>query len=385
MNPTPNVQPLSHSRRKYIFIVLLVIFICALPLFMFYATGYRFDFSDDARSIISTGGLYISAGSTNARIFVNEESVDNIRVFRSASYIQNLNEGIHKLTVQQENLQTWTKDLPVFPHIVTEAQSFNMPQIPQVRLVAPYTTLSGEQVVFVATTSEIILPGASTTNEIFKATTTATSSYQANPEYEYVVSLFATTTATGTTLVERVVDEVEHAFRFDSSSSSLAIQNATSTKIVRNVMLYRKGEEVFARYLGDRRSLPYYYCVDHVSASTTVAQYGEHVYESISGILGSSSEENIVVQNDRTRVCRNEIRIDRKWQEIKDFDFFPESTDLVLLLLEDGLYVVEIDDRAWQNTQLLYPGEDLAMVLDGNRLYVHDGDQYFEVLTELES
>jgi len=51
--------------------------------------------------------------------------------------------------------------------------------------------------------------------------------------------------------------------------------------------------------------------------------------------------------------------------------------------LSDGIYVVEIDDRAWQNTQLLYPGTKLDLIIDGERIMVKDNNAYFEVYTEL--
>jgi hypothetical protein len=51
--------------------------------------------------------------------------------------------------------------------------------------------------------------------------------------------------------------------------------------------------------------------------------------------------------------------------------------------LDEGIYVVEIDDRAWQNTQVLYPGQDLMMIVDGNSIFIKDGDIIVEALTEL--
>jgi len=88
-------------------------------------------------------------------------------------------------------------------------------------------------------------------------------------------------------------------------------------------------------------------------------------------------------QNISGRICRNNIRIDRKDKEVIMFDFFPDSTDLVVILLDDGLYVTEIDDRAWQNVQLLYPGKDIEARVSGGRIYVKDGQYLLEVLTEL--
>jgi hypothetical protein len=71
------------------------------------------------------------------------------------------------------------------------------------------------------------------------------------------------------------------------------------------------------------------------------------------------------------------------WQTVKWFDFMPDNENLVLMLLDDGLFVIEADDRAWQNTQLLYPGKDLEVLLDGGRIFVKDGDYYLEVFTEI--
>jgi hypothetical protein len=55
------------------------------------------------------------------------------------------------------------------------------------------------------------------------------------------------------------------------------------------------------------------------------------------------------------------------------------------MLLQDGLYVVEVDDRAWQNTQAVYPGTKLDAIVDGGRIYVKDRGHLIEVLTVLPS
>ena len=48
------------------------------------------------------------------------------------------------------------------------------------------------------------------------------------------------------------------------------------------------------------------------------------------------------------------------------------------------MYVTEIDDRAWQNTQRLYPGANLDVVVENNLIYVRDGERYYELITEIE-
>jgi hypothetical protein len=87
---------------------------------------------------------------------------------------------------------------------------------------------------------------------------------------------------------------------------------------------------------------------------------------------------------ERGRMCRSEIRIDRKWQQIKYYEFFPRSSDLVILQLQDGLYVTEIDDRAWQNTQMIYPGDNFETVVTDTNIYIKEDGRYFELLTVID-
>jgi hypothetical protein len=81
--------------------------------------------------------------------------------------------------------------------------------------------------------------------------------------------------------------------------------------------------------------------------------------------------------------CRKEIKIDRQWQDVISFDFYPLNKNLVLLHLTNGIYVVEIDDRAWQNNQLLYPGMDLQMILYRGGIFIKEGQLIFEILPKI--
>jgi hypothetical protein len=65
------------------------------------------------------------------------------------------------------------------------------------------------------------------------------------------------------------------------------------------------------------------------------------------------------------------------------FDFFPGSSDLVLEHRTDGIFVVEIDDRSWQNTQQIYPASAEKVVINNGRIYVRDGGINLELLTTL--
>ena len=383
MTPQPQVQPLSHRRRQVIFILSLVAFAVAVPLLVFYAIGYRINIFDQAHSIQSVGGMYVSADAPNIAIYVDNKPVQDMRIFQHAAYIQNLTAGEHEIHVQGKGIQTWVKKLPVFAHYVTEAQSFNMPVVPQIRLITRWQTRSGLPVVAAKASSTLPTNASSTTN-IFIATSTATSTYVSNSEYAYVKSLFASSTALQKEIARQAALHSGSVFLF-SNDASQATTTATTTKTYQKTKLYEQNGEVYIAWEGQKENTPYYYCVQYQNASTTNALYGKHVTANIKNQFASL----VATQNDKlkappVRVCRTRIRIDRKNQQVISFNYYPGSRDLVLMHLTDGLYVVEADDRAWQNTQPLYLGKNIQVVVDGGQIYVKQNDYYFEVYTSLQ-
>ncbi len=375
----PQIKTLSYRRRKGFFLVLVAIFLIALPSFIFYTSGYRLSFDNKETSIVTTGGIYITADNLNVDVYLDEERVDKPRLFRSAYYIQNIENGLHRVVVQGPGLQTWVKMLPVDSYIVTEAAAFNMPELPHVRPIAPSLNTAGEGV--------FIVKGSTTTSLFSKATTTgsfvvvnraAPSSLRVNSEHEYVVDLFATTTATSTSILNRLEEEIDR----------LAVTDATSTKATStikyieqgNMRLVPRGDDLFARWIGAGPNTPHYFCSPQLASSTISLRLGAHVMLQMEEQRLSTTTP-LHVEGDR--ICRTEIRLDRKWQKIKYHEFFPRSSDLVVLQLEDGLYVTEIDDRAWQNTQMIYPGDNFRVAVTDTNIYIEENGLYFELLTEI--
>ena len=144
--------------------------------------------------------------------------------------------------------------------------------------------------------------------------------------------------------------------------------------------LIERGDELHARWVGSNESTPYYFCVADTASSTVAQRFGEHVAAQVEEQRLSTTSPLHLEGN---RMCRTEIRIDRKWQDIKYYEFFPNSTDLVILQLQDGLYVTEIDDRAWQNTQLIYPGDNFNVMVTDTNIYIEEDGRYFELLTKI--
>jgi len=360
----------------------LLLFVIAVPVSVFYAIGYRFDFSDEFDSIKSVGGMYVRNDVPNTEMFINNEPVVDMRVFQRAAYIQNLEAGMHRIHVQGENVQTWVKELPVYAHFVTEVASFNLPKVPQIRLVTRWNDqLTGQGIVFDKATSTQF-SFASTTNALRFSTSTATSSYAANPEYTYLQVLFASSSELQAAVEELNNPTRKKQFTFDVPTSSAQALLATTTKNWRDFFLYKNEEEVFISWNGDQQDVPYYYCIEYQGEKITTKEYGAHILKALEAQFAATITSLPPVGE---RICRSSIRIDRLNQEVVWFDFYPDSTDIVLMQLQDGLYAVEVDDRAWQNTQLLYPGKNLQVIQDGGRIFIKDSNQYLEVFTEIAS
>lgn len=341
---------------------------------MFYATGYRYDFFSGAPTITATGGIYLSAEALDSVIYLDEKEVTNARLFRNASYIQGIEPRLHRVHVQALGLNTWVKELPVYPYIVTEAESFNLPVVPQVRPVTKYTSSLGEAVVFVSSTSTEVLSFASTSLPILATTTKATSTFTVNPEYVLLSDLFAEKAST-----TMQFKKDEKAFGFSTTTSTSAKEVATTTVVRNNLALYKTGDDVFTGVIDHDKKIPHYFCSNRAEIAANqemekslLATKEEKTPDYISSSIAINSLE-----------CRTSILMDRKNQTVQDFNFYPDSENLVLMMLDDGLYVVEVDDRAWQNSQRLYPGDNLMMIVYGGSIFIKDGDVIVEALTEL--
>lgn len=387
MPSEPSIQLLSKQHRARFFWILVGVFLVSMPLMIFYTTGYRLSFVDDTATIVTTGGLYVSTTeSVGIEVLVDEGQVLSPRLFRSAYYVQNVVAGKRRVVVQGPSVQTWVKDLPVDPYLVTEAAAFTLPKVPQVRPVTPYLSATTSlPIVFASTSTNSFSTVSSTAAYELVASSTATTSLVQSSEYEFMRALFGTSTEP---LVSVLSDEpsIVESFQFASEVVKSTSTTATSTSLEReyaNMRLYEEAGEIYATWTGEASRIPYYFCVQDSHDSRLVERYGTHVAEQIAALRLATTSTMLTSSSDR--ICRPSIRIDRKWQPVFGFDFVPGQRDLVLLHLADGLYVVEIDDRAWQNVQLLYPGDTLRYRIFGGQIYVTDGVTFFALSTTIES
>ncbi len=378
MEHEPQIKLLPYKRRRSFFLVLLLIFMLALPTFIFYTSGYRLSFSDEETTIVTTGGIYITNDNLEVDVYLDDEQVEKPRLFRSAYYIQNIENGLHRVVVQKPGLHAWVKVLPVDSYIVTEAAAFNMPVLPHIRPIARYTNQSGQGVYVVkgSTTTPLFTKGT-TTGDFIAVNKIVPGTLKESSEYVYAVALFATTTATSTSILTRLEEELDKL--------SAATTTATTTPIVyveqNNMRLVEKGKELYAMWIGSGQSTPHYFCTPQSATSTVALRLGAHVALQMEEQQMSTTTP---LHIEGARICRATIRLDRKWQDIKYYEFFPRSSDLVVLQLQDGLYVTEIDDRSWQNTQMIYPGDNFETIVTDNNIYIKEDGKYFELMTKID-
>lgn len=384
MDSRPIVAPLPHRTRKRVFFTLFAIFVITLPFLLLYAKGYHFDILKPT-NIYGTGGLYIAVERTGAEIYIDGELVRETRAFRKAFYAQNIEPGTHRVHVQKEGYHTWVKELPVTAHLVTEAESFTLPIVPTVRVIAPWQTATGTMVV----RTELL--ATTTSNPTMATTSRATSTLLQNTEYLNLIEYFATSAPTSSPVSTTVRDRVTEIL---TSESTTATDTAPTTTVeTTGVRLYESDGEVYARWIGPFEQMPYYYCAEDFPRYSTTTDDEAAIKPEVSqlALAQSKSIEQSEVDDGvalihpvqsvpKDTTCDPVIKMDRRWQTVTSFEFFPGSSDLVLMTLEDGVYVVEIDDRAWQNMQPLLLGSNLRTHVENGGIYVYDGTLIYQVI-----
>lgn len=383
MTNRTKIEPLPYKTRQRTFSFLILVFIVAIPFLYLYATGYRFDFAKPT-NFVSTGGMYVAVDRAGAEIFIDGELVRETRTFRKAFYAQNLDAGTHRVHVQKAGYHTWVKELPVSKRLVTEAEAFNLPLVPQVRVITEWQSATGSMIVRAPVTN------ASTTNVILATTTTATTTFLVNTEYRTLREHFGTTSTSS--VKETTAQQIKDLLRGVATSSTDVIEEATTTVQAGGVKLFESNGDVYASWVGEFEQMPYYYCApDFPAYSTTTSTTTELTASAIKtlAVQDTVPEEDPELMHPvqtvpKDVICEPTIRIDRKGEEVQHFEFLPGSTDFVILVLIEGIFVVEIDDRGWQNAQPLILGQHLKIYTENGNIFVYDGTLIYQVIITTE-
>lgn len=292
------MDPLSRKKRKIYFVIFFVMFIVFVPFLIFDAKGYKFNWTDVLR-ISSNGGLYIETNQSGIDIYINDKLVKTTSIIQKNVFVQDLKPGIYKIKVSKEGLQTWTKNLEVFPEIVTDTNTFLIKAKPVLTEIPQYLNDKIQSTISTSTTNK--LPTK-------------------NPEYTSIASIFSAVPP--------------------KPILGVATSSANN-KNLRNILVDNQGGVLHVSWKGDEDAIPSYFC-----------------------------------ENDK---CKNEITINTG-SKILSFDFLPGRDDLLVIRLDSGIFVTEIDDRSVQNIQTLVSGSGYDFrVKSSEAIYIKKDNKIFSV------
>lgn len=127
MEPMPPISP--RTRRAYFLLSATAFFIVSI-FAVLYTQGYRLSV-EEGLILQKTGGLYITAPTAEASVFINGEEEKLGGFFSNGLLVQKLVPGFYTVLVAKEGYWPWVKLLPVTEGRVTEARSFLVSKTPE--------------------------------------------------------------------------------------------------------------------------------------------------------------------------------------------------------------------------------------------------------------
>ena len=104
--------------RRTIFYFLVLLFVIAATLVIFYSMGFRIDFKNFA--VTETGGIYVRSNPSDIGIVLDGKQIKNRSgILNSGTLIDDLSPGIYALNIDFDGYASWQKDVKVLPGIVS--------------------------------------------------------------------------------------------------------------------------------------------------------------------------------------------------------------------------------------------------------------------------
>lgn len=111
---------------------------------------------------------------------------------------------------------------------------------------------------------------------------------------------------------------------------------ATTTVTKSKMKIWEQGTSIFATWLGSEDRIPPYFC-------------------------------------DVQRKCTNTINIFQSGTSVGRIDFYPGRDDAIILVLDRGIYAMEMDGRQYRNFYPIYKGTDPDFRVVSGEVYIKDG------------
>ncbi|HMO78928.1 MAG TPA: hypothetical protein PJ997_01880 [Candidatus Paceibacterota bacterium] len=323
------MKPLPHKTRKKLFWGLFIVFLIITPFILAKSFGYKLDKIDDIFKITQTGGIFIQSNINNARIYLNDKYYESNGLLIRNTLIQKLiPDEEYKIVIQKDGLHDWRKVLKVYPSVVTEARVLMLPiNIPKREI----TDL--QYLINIGFIEDVSL---ATTTDSLEKINSETAKLQQNKKTildkkEEGLDISATST-------EKTEKQIPEFFTRLGVSDPDSLKNLLYAG---DQVAWIENGNVVVSLMDTRKTPPFYYCLEW---------------------------------ND----CRNQIIVD--WSdEILAFDFLSGRDDVLIVLVKEGLYAVEIDDRSERNIQPIYLGENIKFIKDRGQIIVSDAGKYYRL------
>ncbi len=283
------MEHMSLIKRRLYFYSFCVIFLVLIPVLIFYANGYRFT---KDWGVSETGGIYVYASESNAVISLNGIQKAQSGIFQRGVLLDGLKEGKYEVTVSKDGFSSWEKNLEVKDGYVSEGHPFLIPTSTEVIAVSEFATSS-----------------------------TSSSTQIKNQEYANALLLFSKQIPQKTVATS-------------SPYGENSIRNG-------NLVISQKGSSIFALWLGDTSSMPYFFCNAVLCDANT-------------------SATSTIYMNATS---------------LSHLEFLPGRNDVILVSSPLGIEAVESDTKTPQNIVLIYPTQMADFRVSGNTLYIKEGSK----------
>jgi len=272
------MEPLSRKKRISYLLFLVFTFVVLVPITLLYSSGYRLG---EGFKLVKTGGIYVGLSESNAELFLDGKLSKKVGILKNGFFVQDLTPRVYHVVVEKEGHRSWEKVLEVLPQRVSETSAFVLPN------TIPYVE---------------ILPSADS--------------------YTETLELFATTTLTQ-------ISPEEYP---EVLATSTRIGKIEGVKRKGDVVLWKEGETIYARWVNTNSNAPSYFCNDGV--------------------------------------CDREIVLNKRL--VRYFDFHPQSNELILFVINDVVIMTEIDPRIPRNEQTLFKAEGVEIRSLGDSILVKE-------------
>ncbi|TSD02080.1 MAG: hypothetical protein Athens071424_204 [Parcubacteria group bacterium Athens0714_24] len=282
---------MTAKSRRLVLILCFLFFVVASPVVLLYTMGYRWD---SGLKLYGTGGLYIASSVSGSKIFVNNKEEKETGFLQNDLFLQSLMPGKYSVLITKDDYWPWSKKLAVKEKLVTEARAFMVPSNPNGKIILRenFSPLESSQ-------------------------------------YEEILNILNN--------LKKPLDKKATDAQKDLYYSRL------SSNSKEKIWWDPQTNKIWAEWLSDSNSLPYFFCDD--------------------------------------KNCSSQLLIYELKTLIKNIDFYPNRKDLIIFAMQNSIYAIEIDGRGGRNIQPVYKGKDpiFTVYSKDNFLYILDDQNLIQI------